>query len=103
MERTLFALSLGIAGAVLAVHAANAAARCGPREQVVQALGTKYGETRRSIGMSGTNQMMELFAAEDARTWTILVTLPDGRSCLMASGTSFETVSEELPAKGYPT
>jgi hypothetical protein len=52
--------------------------------------------------MSGPNQMMELFAADDTRTWTILVTLPDGQSCLVASGSNFEAVSDQLPAKGDP-
>lgn len=102
MEKTLFALSLGIAAAVLAARAADASPQCGPRDQVVQALGAKYGETRRSVGMSGSNQMMELFAADESRTWTILVTLPDGRSCLVASGSNYEAVTEQLPAKGDP-
>jgi hypothetical protein len=102
MEKTLFALSLGIAGVVLAARAADASAQCGQREQIVQALATKYGETRRSVGMSGTNQMMELFAADESRTWTILVTMPDGRSCLVASGSNFEAVADQLPARGDP-
>lgn len=102
MEKTLFALSLGIAGVVMVARAAEAAPQCGPREDVVQALASKFGETRRSVGMSGSNQMMELFAADDTRTWTILVTLPDGRSCLVASGSNFEAVTEQLPASGDP-
>lgn len=102
MEKTLFALSLGIAGFVMVARAAEAAPQCGPREEVVKALASKFGETRRSVGMSGPDQMMELFAADESRTWTILVTLPDGRSCLVASGSNFEVVSEQLPARGDP-
>ena len=102
MEKTLFALSLGIAGFVMVARAADAAPQCGPRDEVVHALATKFGETRRSLGMSGPDQMMELFAADESRTWTILVTLPDGRSCLVASGSNYEAVSEQLPASGAP-
>jgi hypothetical protein len=102
MEKTLFALSLGIAGAVIAAQSVHASPQCGPRDQVVQALATKYGETRRSVGMSGPDQMMELFAADETRTWTILVSRPDGSSCLVASGSNFEAVTEQLPARGDP-
>ncbi len=44
----------------------------------------------------------ELYAAEATGTWSITLTLPDGRMCLMASGANYETVTEDLPAKGYP-
>jgi hypothetical protein len=30
------------------------------------------------------------------------MTLPDGRMCLMASGSNYETVTEDLPARGNP-
>jgi hypothetical protein len=43
---------------------------------------------------------MELYASDATGTWTITMTLPDGRMCLMASGAGFEAVSEELPAGG---
>jgi hypothetical protein len=43
---------------------------------------------------------MEVYAATGTGTWTIAITLPDGQMCLMASGSNFETVAEELPAKG---
>jgi hypothetical protein len=30
------------------------------------------------------------------------MTLPDGTMCLMASGSNYEAVTEDLPAKGDP-
>jgi hypothetical protein len=45
---------------------------------------------------------MELYASEDTGTWSITMTLPDGMMCLMASGSNYEVVTEELPAKGDP-
>ncbi|MGQ0564701.1 MAG: hypothetical protein ACT4OK_06480 [Gemmobacter sp.] len=103
MTKELIALSLGFAGLLFLTHPAQAQAQaqCGPRAAVVKTLAEKYAETRRSIGISANNMVMEVYAA-DAGTWTITVTTPQGMTCLVASGQGFEAVVEELPAKGEP-
>lgn len=73
---------------------------CGPRDLVVERLATGYGETRQSLGIGANNSMVEVYASEETGSWTILVTLPTGVSCLVASGESFEAVAEALPAPG---
>jgi hypothetical protein len=100
MTQKLLALSLGFGGVILATQIAHANPQCDARDRVVALLSDRYGETRRSIGVAGDNAVMELFAADDTGTWTITVTMPDGRMCLMASGAGFEAVKEGLPAKG---
>lgn len=102
MNQTMFALSLGLGGMIAAADIANGAAQCDARERILTLLTETYGETRRSVGIAGETAIMELFAAETSGTWTITITLPDGQMCLMASGSNFESVSEELPAKGEP-
>lgn len=101
MERMLFALSLGFVGVILATQA-GFAAQCGPRDAVLAQLADRWGETRRSVGLAAGQQVMEVFASAETGTWTIIVTLPDGRSCLVASGEGFEALSPEQPAKGRP-
>jgi hypothetical protein len=102
MEKSLFALSLGFVGILLLPLPAWSAPQCGPREQVLSVLATKFNETRRSIGLAANAQVIEIFANAESGTWTITVSLPDGATCLVASGSNFETLSEELPAKGDP-
>lgn len=102
MNQMMFALSLGFGGAVLAADMARSEVQCDTRDRVIMVLADQYGETRRGIGLSGNGTVMELFAAEETGTWTITVTLPDGRTCLVASGAGYETVTEDLPAKGTP-
>lgn len=102
MEKTLFALSLGFAGLLLLPPPAWSAPQCGPREQVLSVLATKFSETRRSIGLAANAQVVEIFASSETGTWTITVTQPDGATCLVASGDNFETITEDLPAKGDP-
>ena len=105
MTKDLFALSLGFAGLIFLTQPAQAQqqqAKCGPRAAVVKTLAEKYAETRRSIGISANNMVMEVYAAAESGTWTITVTTPQGLTCLVASGLGFEAVVEELPARGDP-
>jgi hypothetical protein len=79
---------------------AEAQANCGPRDAVVAKLAEGYGETRQSIGIGANNAMVEMYASTQTGSWTLLVTMPGGLSCLVATGQSFERVVEALPAKG---
>ena len=80
--------------------AAQSQRNCGPREAVVERLASAYGETRQSVGIGSNNAMVEVYASDETGSWTILVTMPAGVSCPVASGQSFEEVAEALPAKG---
>ena len=101
MDRTLFALSLGLAAFALLPGMARAAAQCAPRDAVAADLATQYGETRRIIGLAQDNTVMELYAAATG-TWTLTVTLPNGLTCLVAAGNSFEATADTLRASGEP-
>jgi len=102
MTQQMFALSLGLGGMLAAAQIAHSAPQCDSRETVTALLADRYDETRRAIGIAGEAAVMELFAAETTGTWSITMTLPDGRMCLMASGSNYETVTEDLPASGSP-
>ncbi|MDO9604970.1 MULTISPECIES: hypothetical protein [Pseudomonadota] len=100
MNQTLLAFSLGAAGLILAATTVHSAPQCGTRDLVLGQLTEKYGETRRSMGLAANNGVVEVFASPASGSWTITVTLPDGVMCLVASGHSYEAVTEELPARG---
>ena len=100
----MFALSLGFAGVILATQASQAQTRqCGARTAVLETLGQTYGETRRGIGLAGQGAVVELYASTETGSWTVLVTMANGMSCLVASGEGWEAVSDDLPARGDPT
>ena len=101
-KNLFFALSLGLGGVILATQYANAQQRqsCADRAIVVARLHDQYGESRQSIGLGQNNAVMEVFASPDTGTWTILVSLPSGQSCLVASGQSWERLAEDAPAPG---
>ena len=102
MTPQMFALSLGLAAMLAAAQVAHSAPQCDSREAVTALLADRYGETRRAIGIAGQSAVMELYAADTTGTWSITLTLPDGRMCLVATGSGYETVTEDLPAKGAP-
>lgn len=68
---------------------------CAPRDAVLARLEDRYGEVRQSLVL-GPSALFEVFANTATGTWTILATRPDGVTCLMASGGSFERVVEVL-------
>ena len=63
---------------------------CAERAKVIERLAEKYGETRQSMGLHQNNGVLEVYASSETGTWTILVTMPNGLSCLIAAGQSWE-------------
>ncbi|KIC28160.1 hypothetical protein, partial [Leisingera sp. ANG-S5] len=91
MKNSIFALPLALAAVTMAAAPAAAQSRnCAPRDAVIKRLAEKYGESRQSIGMGQQGMVMETFASADTGSWTITVTTPNGMTCLVASGQSYE-------------
>ncbi len=102
MERTLFALSLGLVGLIILPGIGRAEPQCAAHAMVADQLAAKFGEVPRSMGLASNSTVMELYASADTGTWTMTVTLPSGVTCLVAAGDNFETVKATQPAKGDP-
>ncbi len=73
---------------------------CGNCELVVERLTSKYGESRQSIGMAPQGRVVEVFASLETGTWTITVTTPNGVTCLVASGQSYEDIDSPIAPAG---
>ena len=73
---------------------------CGPRDVVISRLAEGYGESRQTMGLGGDDTVVEMYASRETGSWTITVTMPDGDTCLVASGLQFEALAEVLPTKG---
>ena len=99
MKRIAFCTALvALAGPACA----QSTTACAPRDTVLERLASRYGETRRSIGLGAGNQLVEVFASAESGSWTITVTTAAGLTCLVASGLAFETMADKLsnPDKG---
>ena len=89
-----------VAGTLAPLSAHAQGQNCGNRELVVERLETQYGESRQSIGMAAKGRVVEVFASHETGTWTITVTLPNGMTCLIASGNTYEDLNEPVAPAG---
>lgn len=64
---------------------------CAERATLVERLENRLGEARQAMGLNRANAIIEVFASAETGTWTILVTTPNGISCLVASGDLWES------------
>ncbi|NKB50455.1 MAG: hypothetical protein GKS02_13945 [Alphaproteobacteria bacterium] len=75
-----------LAGIMLLSTPAAAQNSCGPRDTVVKLLGSEYDESTVAVGLAHSGGVIEVLTAGDGTTWTIMMTMPDGTSCVVASG-----------------
>lgn len=75
----------------LPVHAQS----CAPRDLVIHRLADAFGESVQTIGLGSDGGIVETFASPETGTWTITVTTPNGTTCLVASGQSFELLKPQ--------
>jgi hypothetical protein len=96
-----FSLAPLAAVAVLAAAGSSPAiaqSACGPREQLVKLLADQYKEDPVGMGLSQPGQVLEVFASSNG-SWTMVMTLPDGKACMIAAGDNWEMVTK---IKGSP-
>lgn len=91
--RTLLLTAAAVLPLLGAADAYGQTASCGVREAMLLVLAERFDEAPRAIGLDRNGRVMEIVAAESG-SWTILVTAPNGRSCLVASGTAFSILPE---------
>ncbi len=99
MVRTLVSpfLLAGLLGATAMTDAASAQTVCGPHDIVAATLSQRHAEHPTAMGLSHGGAMVEIFAAPQG-TWSIVMTQPNGVSCLIATGLHWKPVAP--PAGG---
>lgn len=76
---------------------------CNSTKIIVEALADKFSEELIGSGLSIGKNQIRLFTTHSAskkQTWSILITYPDGTSCMLNAGNDWEV--EPLIAKGDP-
>lgn len=74
--------------AALAVAAQTAAPVCLPSHLVYGQLIREYQEAQVFSGLRADGSLVEVWASQAKGGWTLLVTTPDGVSCVIAVGQS---------------
>lgn len=79
-----------ILAAALAGVASSASAseqpQCNDRKNVLDLLANKYKESPIALGVTNSGGLVEVLSNSKGGTWTIIVTTPQGVSCLVAAG-----------------
>ena len=79
--------ALGPVGAAAqAQQPAQAQQQCDERTKVLGHLANKYREAPVAIGVTSSGGLVEVLSTGDGNTWTIIVSNPNGVSCLLAAG-----------------
>ena len=66
---------------------------CAKRADCLNHRSDNYKEAPVAMGLTANGGLLEVVASEDG-SWTIIVTMPNGMSCGVASGMSWETTAE---------
>ena len=93
-----------VAIALVLASPALAQLLCAPRDAIVEKLKNDYAETPVAHGLMNANdRLLELFASEGGKTWTLLATYPNGESCVVTAGHDWrETMPKLFKPTGQP-
>jgi len=75
---------------------------CAPRDTVISQLAGKFSEVRKGAGLANPNALIEVWTSEKTGSWTIIVTQPNGTSCIVAAGNTWIDDEEKIEARGDP-
>jgi hypothetical protein len=69
---------------------------CSSHGDVVKMLDQQFSEVPTAVGLQANGHLLQVFAAKDGSSWTIVTTRPDGTSCLVAVGHDWELMPVAL-------
>lgn len=97
MKRSMILLLAAAVASLAAVPASAQQTVCGDRNEIVSRLEKGYQETTSGLGLSANGGIVELYTSEKG-TWTLMLTQPNGVSCLIAAGDNWEHVDNPKTA-----
>jgi hypothetical protein len=86
MTRLLLALCVIAAPAV-----AQDGIPCGPHDRMAHVLRTIMGQDLQAIALEQRGNLIEMWA-DEAGQWSMLVIIPDGTACIIATGPLYQAV-----------
>jgi hypothetical protein len=65
---------------------------CVKRADLIKHLEARYHEAPSAVGIADNGALLEVFSSKSGETWTVTVTMPNGISCMVASGQQWQDV-----------
>ena len=88
----ILALSAGLA--LVSTGAAMAQPPCAQRDAVLQVVQQRYNEAPVAPGVTHNGGLVEVLSTGNGTTWSIIVTTPQGMSCLVAAGEGWRAMEQ---------
>ena len=70
--------------------AATGSPQCAPRPEFLKQLSKQFHEEPVALGLTNNGSLIEVLTSDDGSTWTMMVSQPNGSSCLIAAGEGWE-------------
>ncbi len=96
---TLIAFAAAVIGVVSPAIAEQQL--CTERKAVVTQLSKQYSEAPVAMGLANNGGLLEILSSDNGQSWTIILTMPNGISCMIAAGESWEALPD-IVRKGPP-
>lgn len=71
---------------VCGLQSASAQSGCFLTEDLERLLADRYQERSLGSGLTAAGGILEIYRTADGSTWTAVLHLPDGRSCMVSNG-----------------
>lgn len=88
-----------LAFAAAAIAPSGAYAQCASSDEVKSLLSENYQENKRAMGVVGESRIIELFVSAEG-SWTLVMTQPTGRACIIAAGQDWEDMPMQVAGRG---
>ncbi len=89
--------------AIVVTVAPALASNCARREHLVERLQSNFAEQLTVGGLQraqNTTAVLEIWSSDETGTYTVLLTNPNGISCILAAGTDFFEATRKPAEKG---
>ncbi len=100
MLRNLPAATI-IASIAFASPASSQQQLCTERNAVVTQLSKQYSEAPVAMGLANNGGLIEILSSDKGQSWTIILTMPNGMTCMIAAGEGWEALPASV-RKGPP-
>jgi hypothetical protein len=91
MSRTAIIAGVLAAAVVIGDTAAASPIYCGPRKVVLTTLATRLHEHPSSVALTSDGQLLEVLKSDTDLAWAMLITSPQGLSCVIAEGENWQS------------
>lgn len=69
---------------------------CHSHADLTKMLDQKFAEQPSALGLQANGHLVEVFVSNDGTSWSIVVTRPDGWSCIVAVGQNWESLPNPI-------